>query len=67
MAGSNIGKVYTEIASDAQDYVDITPCNTKDCYRRAIKYSAPQAQLVALIDISEGCSQEFKVKQFVLQ
>ena len=55
------GKVITEISSDADDYIDITPCNSEACFVRDVTYSATLPQMVALIDISKHCRQTFAV------
>ena len=55
------GKVITEISSDADDYIDITPCNSEACFVRDVTYSATLPQMVALIDISKNCRQTFAV------
>ena len=55
------GKVYTEIPSDAQEFINITKCDSEACFKRNITYGAPMEAIRALIEISEGGRQEFKV------
>ena len=54
------GRVYTEISSDAEEFINITPCDTQGCFNRKISYDAPMEAIEALIRISEGGRQEFK-------
>ena len=57
------GRVYTEIDSDPKGFVNISNISNSDnqtYFRRNLTYSVPMSQIVALIDISEGCGQEFK-------
>ena len=55
----------TEIPHDSENQLKIEKCDTPGCARYDISYSAEMAQIQALIQLSEKCTQEIKFGCFL--
>ena len=54
---------FTEVTHDAQDdFIYMEPCQSSMCFNKPINYSASDAQIKALMEISESCTQYIEVK-----
>ena len=58
------GRVYTEIDNNPKGFINVSNSDSQAYFRRNMTYSAPLSQIVALIDTSEGCHQEFKFRGY---
>merc|ERR1712038_1132379 len=50
----------TEISHDGEAAENITHCSGEGCFKKTYTYSAPMSQVEALIEMSEGCSQDLQ-------
>ncbi len=53
----------TQVHHDSESFVNISHCDTEDCFVLNLQYQSTMNQMINLIDLSESCSQEFAVRK----
>ena len=55
----SVSPATTEIRHNSDKSVDLTKCSESGCFEHKVDYDTVVAQMKALADISDSCSQEF--------
>ena len=54
--------VLTKLSHNSEDRAKVDNCRDPGCYSRKIEYDAPMEQILSLIELSDTCSQVWKIE-----
>ena len=60
------GLVSTKLSHNSEERIMVQHCPEPGCYSRKISYYAPMSQILSLIQLSEGCTQEVRTMGYQL-